>query len=93
MKATPLFGKRFVVFRNSLYSQGDLKSAEKVLRKTTNLFPNKGAAFNNLAQVLWEQGKKEDAKEAARRAVMLGGPLAEHYQKTLNEFEAETPQK
>ena len=75
---------------NSFYAQGNLRSAEKVLRKTTNLFPNKGAAFNNLAQVLWEQGKKQEAKQAARRAVMLGGPLVEHYQKTLDEIKADT---
>ena len=76
---------------NSLYAQGDLKSAEKVLRRTTNLFPNKGAAFNNLAQVLWKQGKKQEAKQAARRAVMLGGPLVEQYQKTLHEIQADEP--
>jgi tetratricopeptide (TPR) repeat protein len=78
---------------NSLYAQGDLKSAEKVLRKTTNLFPNKGAAFNNLAQVLWEQGKKQEAKQAARQAVMHGGPLVEQYQKTLDEIQSDTPSK
>lgn len=76
---------------NSLYAQGDLKSAEKVLRKTTNLFPNKGAAFNNLAQVLWEQGKKQEAKKAARQAVSLGGPFVEQYQKTLDEIQAGEP--
>lgn len=76
---------------NSLYAQGDLKSAEKVLRKTTNLFPNKGAAFNNLAQVLWDQGKKQEAKKAARQAVSLGGPFVEQYQKTLDEIQAGEP--
>ncbi len=77
---------------NSFYAQGDLISAEKVLRKTTHLFPNKGAAYNNLAQVLWEQGKKQEAVKAARRAVVLGGPLVEHYQKTLDEIQADKPQ-
>ncbi len=77
---------------NSLYAQGDLITAEKVLRKTTNLFPNKGAAFNNLAQVLWEQGKKQEAKQAARHAVMLGGPLVEQYRKTLDEIQAGSTQ-
>ena len=76
---------------NSFYAQGDLKSAESVLRKATTLFPAKGAAFNNLAQVLWEQGKKQEAKEAARRAVTLGGPLVEHYQKTLDEIRSGEP--
>jgi tetratricopeptide (TPR) repeat protein len=76
---------------NSLYAQGELKSAEKVLRKTTDLFPNEGVAFNNLAQVLWEQGKKQEAIKTARQAVKLGGPLVKEYQKTLDEIQADTP--
>jgi tetratricopeptide (TPR) repeat protein len=75
---------------NSFYAQGDLKSAEVVLRKTTDLFPNEGVAFNNLAQVLWEQGKKQEAIKAARQAVDLGGPFVKKYQKTLDEIQADT---
>ena len=74
---------------NSLYSQGEFKSAEKELRKTTDLFPDEGVAFNNLAHVLWKQGNKKEAIKAARRAVMLGGPYAEKYQKTLDEIQAD----
>jgi tetratricopeptide (TPR) repeat protein len=76
---------------NSLYAQGELKSAEKVLRKTTDLFPNEGVAFNNLAQVLWEQGKKQEAIKAARHAITLGGPLVKEYQKTLDEIQSSEP--
>ncbi len=76
---------------NSLYAQGELKSAEKVLRKTTHLFPNEGVAFNNLAQVLWEQGKKQEAIKTARQAVTLGGPLVKEYQKTLDEIQSDEP--
>ncbi len=76
---------------NSLYARGELKSAEKALRKTTELFPNEGVAFNNLAQVLWELGNKQEAIKAARQAVMLGGPLVEQYQKTLDEIHADRP--
>ena len=89
----PMSFSAHIGLSNSLYAQGDLNSAEKVLRKTTNLFPNKGAAFNNLAQVLWEQGKNQEAEKAARRAVKLGGPLVEHYQKTLDEIQSGTFQK
>ena len=74
---------------NSYYAQGDLKSARKVLQKTTTLFPEEGVAFNNLAHVLWKQGKKQEAIKAARRAVMLGGPHAAKYQKTLDEIQAD----
>jgi hypothetical protein len=76
---------------NSLYAQGELKSAEKVLRMTTDLFPNEGVAFNNLAQVLWEQGKKQEAIKAARHAITLGGPLVKEYQKTLDEIQSSEP--
>jgi tetratricopeptide (TPR) repeat protein len=76
---------------NSLYAKGELKTAEKVLRKTTDLFPNEGVVFNNLAQVLWEQGKKQEAIKTARQAVTLGGPFVEQYQKTLDEIQENEP--
>lgn len=74
---------------NSYYAQGDLESARKVLKKTTILFPEEAPAFNNLAHVLWQQGKNQEAIKAARRAVMLGGPHVEKYQKTLDEIQAD----
>ena len=74
---------------NSYYAQGDLKSARKVLQKTTILFPEEGVAFNNLAHVLWKQGKKQEAIKAGRQAVRLGGPHVEKYQKTLDEIQAD----
>jgi hypothetical protein len=44
-----------------------------------------------LAQILLEQGKKQEALEAIRKAVSLGGPLAAEYQKTLEEIQAGEP--
>jgi tetratricopeptide (TPR) repeat protein len=76
---------------NSYYALGDLKSAEEVLQKATHRFPDEGIAFNNLAQVLWERGKKQEALKAARQAVKLGGPLVQQYQKTLDEIQADIP--
>ena len=76
---------------NSYYSLGDKVSAERTFRAATHRFPNDGSVFNNLAQVLWEQGKEEDALEAAQKAVELGGPLVEMYLKTLEEIQAGRP--
>ncbi len=76
---------------NSYYAMGDLSSAATVLQKTTARFPLKGVAFNNLAQVLWEQGKKSEAVVAAQRAVALGGPHAAQFQKTLDEIQSGEP--
>jgi tetratricopeptide (TPR) repeat protein len=78
---------------NSYYAQGDLESARTVLQKTTILFPEEGVAFNNLAHVLWKQGKQQEAIKTARRAVMLGGPHAAEYQKTLDEIQSDEPNK
>jgi hypothetical protein len=75
---------------NSYYAQGDLASARTVLQKTTLHFPGEGVAFNNLAHVLWKQGKKQEAIKAARRAVKLGGPHIEKYQQTLEEIQSDT---
>ena len=79
----------YIGLSNSYYARGDLQSARKVLQKTTILFPEEGVAFNNLAQVLWEQGKKQEAIKAARQAVKLGGPFVEQYQKTLDEIQSD----
>jgi hypothetical protein len=73
---------------NSYYAMGDLTSATAVLQKTTVRFPLEGVAFNNLAQVLWEQGRKQEALKAARQAVKLGGPHAAQFQKTLDEIQS-----
>jgi hypothetical protein len=75
---------------NSYYALGDLKAAEEILQETTRSFPERGDAFNNLAYVLWKQGNRDEALRAARQAVALGGPLAEQYQKTLDEIQADT---
>jgi tetratricopeptide (TPR) repeat protein len=76
---------------NSYYAFGNLASAEAAFSEATRRFPTNGAAFNNLAQVLWERGKEEDALQAARRAVELGGPLMDVYRKTLQEIQAGRP--
>ena len=76
---------------NSYYAMEDLTSAAVVLQKATARFPQEGVAFNNLAQVLWEQGKNQEALKAARRAVNLGGPHVEQFKKTLDEIRAGSP--
>jgi hypothetical protein len=76
---------------NSYYGQGDLKAAEEILQETTRSFPGQGIAFNNLAQVLWEQGKEQEALKAARQAVELGGPNMAKYLETLDMIQAGKP--
>lgn len=73
---------------NSYYALGDLESAEKTFQEATRRYPTEGSVFNNLAEVLWKQGKNQEALKAACKAVELGGPLANEYQKTLEEIQA-----
>lgn len=76
---------------NGHYALGELKSAELTFRETVRLHPEAGSAFNNLAQILSEQGRKQEALEAAQKAVSLGGPLSAVYQKTLEEIQSGAP--
>jgi Flp pilus assembly protein TadD len=72
---------------NSYDALGDIESAEAAFRVATHRFPAHGSTFNNLAHVLWQQGKQQAAVDAARRAVALGGPLVNVYRETLEEIQ------
>jgi Flp pilus assembly protein TadD len=72
---------------NSFYAQGDLSSAARAFNQTMQLYPSNGMPINNLAQVLWEQGKKEQAMQAIRHAIELGGPFKYVFEETLQDFE------
>lgn len=76
---------------NSHYALGNMEAAENAFRLATERFSSNGSAFNNLAQVLWEQGNHEQALKAACKAVAIGGPLVEIYQKTLEQIRVGSP--
>lgn len=76
---------------NSLYAWGRLGQAETVLRKAGRLHPDSGMVFNNLAQVLWEQGRYQEALDAAQQAVARGGELKAVYVQTLEEIRSARP--
>jgi tetratricopeptide (TPR) repeat protein len=76
---------------NSYYALGDLKRSEAAFRQAAESHPREGVAFNNLAHVLLEQGRREDALAAAQRAVALGGPHQSLFLKTLEEIRAASP--
>jgi tetratricopeptide (TPR) repeat protein len=73
---------------NCYYALREFANAETAFRKTIGFHPESGSAFNNLAQVLFERGRKQEALAAARKAVSLGGPLRSVYQKTLKEIQS-----
>jgi len=76
---------------NSYYALGDLKNSEIAFRRAAEAHPENGAAFNNLADVLLRQGRKSEALDAVRKAISLGGPQKDTFQKTLEEIESTAP--
>jgi tetratricopeptide (TPR) repeat protein len=76
---------------NSFYYLGDLKGAETAFRAATDLHPQSAPAFNNLAQVLLEQGRRPEALVAAQKAVEIGGPMKSVSEKTLQEIQSALP--
>jgi tetratricopeptide (TPR) repeat protein len=75
---------------NARYALGDLEGAEEAFRMAVRYHSDHGVAYNNLAQVLFEQGRREDALEAAKKAVSLGGTMKEEYERTLEEIESKS---
>lgn len=71
---------------NSRYSLHDLAGSAEAFRRATLLQPENGIPFNNMAQVLNDQGKRTEALAVAQRAVDLGGPLLENFRQTLDEI-------
>jgi hypothetical protein len=61
-------------------------------KETIRLHLRAGFAYNNLAQILMEQGRHPEAREMARKAVSLGGPLQAVFQQTLEEIESKMSQ-
>ncbi|MBX3651041.1 MAG: PA2778 family cysteine peptidase [Burkholderiales bacterium] len=71
-------------FGNTAYALGDLAKAEAAYLQATVEHPQSGDAWNNLAQVRFELGRRSEALAAARKAVALGGPRTGLYRKTLD---------
>jgi len=73
---------------NIAYRDKDLPAAERAFRRAAQLYPNSGIALNNLAQVLLEQDKVDEARRMARLAVSKGGATLTQARQTLAEIEA-----
>ena len=72
---------------NTCYALKDFPGAEDAYRNAARLHPGSGIAYNNLAQILADEGHLAEAAEAAHHAITLGGPLVATYRKTLAEIE------
>jgi tetratricopeptide (TPR) repeat protein len=64
---------------NTAYAQGQLERAAAAYQAAASQHPDFADAWNNLAQVRFEQGRFQEAAAAVARAVALGGARAERY--------------
>ena len=64
------------------YAEGDLQAAESVLRDAVKHHPKSAVALNNLAQVVADQNRNEEALSLIEEAVALGGPFASAAEQT-----------
>jgi peptidase C39-like protein/tetratricopeptide repeat protein len=83
----PHNGMAWMGLGNSRYALKNLAGAEQAFRSAIDADPLSGAAYNNLAHVLMELDRPDEALTAIDHAIRLGGPLAETFQKTRSEIE------
>lgn len=71
---------------NSSYGLHELDDAIEAFQRATSIQPENGMAYNNLAHVLYQRGRRQEALIAAQHAVELGGPYLDTFRQTLNEI-------
>ena len=64
---------------NAAYALGDLQAAQTAYAAATVAQPDFADAWNNLAQVLFEQKQWTQAQAAIGKAIALGGPRLSAY--------------
>ena len=67
---------------NVEHAQGDLQAAETVLRDAVKHHPTSTVALNNLAQVVADQNRNEEALSLINEALALGGPFSSAVEET-----------
>jgi tetratricopeptide (TPR) repeat protein len=72
---------------NSAFALGDPAAAASAFARAAQLQPQSADAFNNLALALLANRRIDEARDAAQRAVAIGGPRIERYRKTLATIE------
>lgn len=73
---------------NTRYALGEFDAALKAFAAARDIRPKAAPAWNNLAHALIKLGRRDDAIEAARRAVSLAGANGATYRETLAEISA-----
>ncbi len=75
LKRWPANVNAAVGLANAHYALGELGDAERALREAARRDPNSVIVLNNLAQVLSDEGRNEEALPLIERAAAAGGPF------------------
>ena len=86
LKAWPTHRIALLGAGNSAYAMGQLDRAAEAYRTLVAAHPQDGDGWNNLAQVLLDQGQRQAALEAAKQAVSAAGPRLDKYRALLEEI-------
>lgn len=73
---------------NTAYALGQREQAARAYEATTEAYPEFADAWHNLAQVRFELGRLPGARQAAVKAVNLGGSRLASYQSLLDRINA-----
>ena len=71
---------------NSHHGLGELRQAERVLRRAAERHPDSTVVLNNLAQTLSDLGRDDEALPLVDRAITLGGPFVDAARETRVEI-------
>ena len=71
---------------NASYALGERGAATQAYQTAVRQHPDFAEAWNNLAQVLWEQKQRREAAQAIAKAIELGGPRLPQYQALQHEI-------
>jgi tetratricopeptide (TPR) repeat protein len=91
LKAWPIHRVALLGAGNSAYTLGQKEAAAQAYRAATQAYPQDGDAWNNLAQVLMEQGQYAQALQAVQRAVLIGGSRVVQYRALEQTIMTKTP--
>lgn len=75
-----------IALANQAYGQGRLTDAEALLRDSVARHPDSAEALNNLAQVLSDQGRHEEALTTIRHALALDSPFHQEIAATYEQL-------
>ena len=70
-------------YGNLLYQAGRAEEAAVMFRDVIAYHSDYAPAWNNLAQILIDEGDKVQARANVLHAILLGGPFIETYRATL----------